>query len=449
MGDLEIRSGGVVAIDTASLRSAADRLDLCAADLDELSGLFRRACDRIDAVPRAELIGGPGRAWTLHVRAAALAESPRRVARDLRDAAAVFELVELRAQRASVEATGDLEAMARIDARIDELDRAYPYSDLRANWDRLARVGSWSSDVIAPFAPIAGGLLGIAAGGIGGLALWAALASVRGQGAGTIESGSRMTGASPMVRVHAHTPATATSGPPQTLAAAATRIATSDGRLRVERYTMPDGTRQFAVYIPGTNTDGAPSDPFDAESNLELYTGQRSASYEATLAALRAAGAEPGDVVHAFGHSQGAMIASRLAVEGGYDAQTLVTFGSPVEAEVGADTLSVAVRHTDDPVAALSGGGHDGGVGATGSFVAERSVDVTLSVFTPDPLQAHHLEAYEETAALLDGSDDPRMDAVRERLGQLGAASSVEVTEYSAERVSPGAEDAGRCLPPS
>ena len=50
--------------------------------------------------------------------------------------------------------------------------------------------------------------------------------------------------------------------------------------------------------------------------------------------ALRASGAAEGDVVHAFGHSQGAMIAGLTAVEGDYDVQTLVSFGSPIEAEV-------------------------------------------------------------------------------------------------------------------
>ncbi len=69
------------------------------------------------------------------------------------------------------------------------------------------------------------------------------------------------------------------------------------------------------------------------------------------------------------------MVASRLAVEGGYDVKTLVTLGSPVEADVGDGTLSVAVRHTDDPVAALQGGGYDTAVGAPGSFVAERLAD--------------------------------------------------------------------------
>ncbi len=150
---------------------------------------------------------------------------------------------------------------------------------------------------------------------------------------------------------------------PASLADAAARIpGGGDARIRVERYTMPDGTRQFAVYVAGTQTVAPNStEPFDMASNIALYTGERSASYDATLAALARAGAEPGDVVHAFGHSQGAMITAHLALEGGYDTQTLVSLGSPVEADVGEGTMSISLRHADDPVAALAAGGHAGG----------------------------------------------------------------------------------------
>ncbi len=128
---------------------------------------------------------------------------------------------------------------------------------------------------------------------------------------------------------------------------------------------MPDGSRQFALYVAGTQAPAGfgGDDPFDELSNVQLYAGVSSASYQATLEALRQAGAQPGDVLHDFGHSQGAMITAHVALEAGYDARTHVTFGSPVEADVGGGTLSVAVAHTDDPVAALQGGGHREAVG--------------------------------------------------------------------------------------
>ena len=269
-------------------------------------------------------------------------------------------------------------------------------------------------------------------------------ATIRSQDLGVIPREARLTGVADAVRLRELPVPAGTTAAPASLAEAAARIpSTAAGRVRVERYTMPDGSRQFAVYIRGTTSGGyGQRDAFDSKSNLELYGGQRSASYAATRAALRDAGARPGDVVHAVGHSQGAMIASRLALEGGYDMKTLVTFGSPVEADVGDGTLRVAVRHTDDPVAALQGGGYDTAVGAQGSFVAERLAD-PLPTREDLTLGAHHLATYEETAAMIDASADPRVDQVRERFAGLEAAVAVEVTEYGASRVSPSGSDAG------
>ena len=40
----------------------------------------------------------------------------------------------------------------------------------------------------------------------------------------------------------------------------------------------------------------------------------------------------------------------------------------------------MTVRHSDDPVAALAGGGHNAAVGAPGSFVAERVADTDVGL---------------------------------------------------------------------
>lgn len=198
---------------------------------------------------------------------------------------------------------------------------------------------------------------------------------------------------------------------------------------------MPDGSRQFAVYVPGTRTQLAGGfDPWDNQSNVELYTGQTSASYAATTAALDAAGAQPGDVVHAWGHSQGAMITSQLALSSDYDVRTNVTLGSPVEAEVGDGTLSVGIRHIDDPIAALAGGGHATPVGAPGSFVVETTFDPETGLRDArNP--AHPLSAYLETAGRVDAADDPRVARVHDVLAELGTATEVDATEFTARRI--------------
>lgn len=447
MGDLEIRSGGAVAVDTASLCAASDRLDLLGQDLDRVAGLFRRASDQIAAVPRTETVYAESRALFLASRSQQLADRARSISARLREMAAVYEAIELRAEREAARAGGDLAAVERLDRLLVGIERENPGTGGRAARGEWSRDAWWAGDLV-----LQAGMLGTMVGagfGVGGviaLAPGAAglVGTIRGRGLGVIPQGARLTGTADAVRVRELAVPAGRPAAPASLAEAAARIPSSaDGRVRVERYTMPDGSRQFAVYVRGTTSGGyGERDAFDSKSNLELYGGERSASYAATLAALREAGARRGDVVHAIGHSQGAMIASRLAVEGGYDTQTLVTFGSPVEADVGDGTLSVAVRHTDDPVAALQGGGSDTPVGAQGSFVVERLVD-PLPTSGDLTLGAHHVGVYEETAAMLDASADPRMGEVREVFARLDAAASVEIAEYAATRVSASLSDAG------
>jgi hypothetical protein len=206
-----------------------------------------------------------------------------------------------------------------------------------------------------------------------------------------------------------------------------------DERVRVETYEAAAGRREHIVYIAGTKDLGTPyAEPWDMASNFELYLGFASSSYDATGRALAAAGALAGDRIHLVGHSQGAMIAGRFARESGYEVGSLITFASPVQVELD-DVLTVTVRHTDDPVVALSAGGVPVVGGAAGSFVVERVAD-------PQPrlgdlaLGVHHMDAYRETAALIDASDDPRVDAVRVHLAGLVSAGTATAIVYGARR---------------
>ena len=57
-----------------------------------------------------------------------------------------------------------------------------------------------------------------------------------------------------------------------------------------------------------------------------------------------------------------------------------------------------------------------------------------MSALDDTRLPAHRLTAYAETAALVDGSTDPRVDGLRGVFDELAGAESVEVTEYAATR---------------
>ncbi|WP_375385997.1 hypothetical protein [uncultured Microbacterium sp.] len=445
--DLDIRSGGLVAVDPESLRAAAERYERAGGDLARIEDLVRSVVMLLGGIaPVASSGFVPDSGYTasaLANRTDAASAAARSLAERLRFAAAVYEIVELRTT-AGFDGSAGAARQAEISARISALSGAYPWAGAlatmreggwRVAWPidlAVQGIGAWPVHALAggaPFMPAATLALGL---------------GVAAAGAGTIPSGARLTPASTHARVTALAPP-APAAAPASLAEVAARIpgGSSSARVRVERYTMADGSRQFAVYVAGTQAIAAGSrDPFDMTSNVELYTGKESASYEATVKALQRAGAEPGDVVHAFGHSQGAMITAHLALEGGYDTSTLVSFGSPVEADVGAETLSVSLRHTDDPVAFLEGGGNPQGVGGPGSFVAERLADPALGPHDVT-LPAHGIAGYTETARMLDASADPRMAPVRELFDQLGAAASVDVVEYSATRVATGFSASG------
>lgn len=447
-GDLELLGGGAVAVDTETLRRTAAGFVGARDDLERISHRFGSLQNMLFA-QRGFGWNAASAASVFTTRLAETMARAERIAASLREAAAVYELVEVNAEYRVACFSGDADAMRALSARRDAILDDSPDAMEKAVGLEFDRAIMWPSELVRQATEIGrstgedvneeGAIYGGAAMGFAAIGL----AAVTGLGGtGLVGRGARLTGEPEPVRIGVLS--RTGSGAPATLAAAAARIPNGERtRVRVEKYTMPDGSRQFVVYIAGMRSGlFGGVEPNDDESNVQLYRGERSSSYIATEQALVAAGAETGDVVHAFGHSQGAMIAAHLALEGPYDVQTLVTFGSPIEADVGPETLSVGVRHTDDPVAALAGGGNVRPVGAPGSFVAERSADPSATV-KDFQLPAHRMPAYIETAALIDASSDPRVDAVRSVFDELKGAASVVATDYSAERITSSSADAG------
>ncbi|WP_205789236.1 hypothetical protein [Microbacterium sp. CPCC 204701] len=437
---LEIRGGGAVAVDTGSLRRTAALFVAAEAELDAV-------CRRL-GTPQGVLLSLREQAWdafssttVLFQRLVEVGAEAESIAAALREAAIAYELVELNAEHRVAVMAGDHARAAAIDERMTHLSEQHPDAWGKALGLEFDRAVNWPGELVRQAAE-SGLVVGSEVGGPAGVGIGAAMglgtiagAAVLGIGGqGLLSRDARLTGQAGPVTLTTVRPV-AVAGAPQSLAAVVQRMpGAGESRVRVERYTMPDGSKQFAVYIAGMQSFAyGGNDPWDNRANHELFTGRESESFAATKQALADAGAEPGDVVHAFGHSQGAMIGSHLALEGDYDARTLVTFGSPVAADVGTSTLSVTLRHTDDPVAALAGGGHNAPVGAPGSFVAERVADTGIGLEDAG-VPGHRMIAYAETAALIDASTDPRVDGLREVFDELSAAESVEVTEYAATR---------------
>lgn len=462
MSELEIRSGGAIAVDTEELRAVAGRLRAFGVSLGEFADRARWVAT--DAAATASGFGIDLEARWLASGADRVAEQPAALAGALDSLAAAYELIELRVLQAAATAAGDTDAARALEARMAVLQQEYPDAARAADtavhdWRgdgpiemarQVAAATWWIPGMALPLTVSTGVLWsGVALAGLGRMSRapvspGVPAADAAAAGAPTASAAHRSGTRQPVAggpvtplppaatAVRAVTPA---SGPVTGLADAARRVpGAAEARVRVERYAMPGGGSQAAVYIAGTQAvSGGSGDPFDMRSNLELYRGERSASLESVELALREAGVDPGEPVHVFGHSQGAMLASALALEGTYDVQTLITYGSPVEAAVPDGVLSVGIRHTDDPVAGLAGGGHAETVGAPGSFVAERVADPVGGV-QDLTLAAHGIERYAETAAMVDASSDPRAAALRDLWSTLGSAERVTVTEYAASR---------------
>ncbi|MDW4574201.1 hypothetical protein R8Z57_15580 [Microbacterium sp. M3] len=450
---LQIRGGGVVAVDTVTLREAAARFEASEGELADIG-------DSLGILRNMVLSTGAGAsdaaasAAALSIQLNAAKSEALAIAAALREAALAYEIVELRAAQQAAVLAGDASLADSLSEALDALAEDHPDAWSAALMAEFDRTLAWPGELVrqsTQWGVSAGELFsgpgGIVVGAGTGLLTIGGAVVVGTAGAGRHWRHDRLSGQAGPVTVTpvpATAPNVSSSAPslakgstvaPQSLVAVTERMpGAGDSRVRVERYTMPDGSRQYAVYVAGMQSAGiGGADPWDNTSNVQLYTGQMSDSYAATEAALAAAGAEPGDVVHAFGHSAGGMIVTHLALESPYDVQTAVTLGSPVDGDVGPGTLSVALRHTDDPVAALAGGGHGQSVGAPGSFVAERVYDPDAGL---DDVQvpAHPVSAYAETAALVDASTDPRVDGLRDVFGGLAEAEGVTVTEYAATR---------------
>jgi len=187
--------------------------------------------------------------------------------------------------------------------------------------------------------------------------------------------------------------------PPQSLADRLARIPHADqAPIRIERYATRNGEGITEVFIAGTRHLGAgdTSEAFDMASNIALVAGVTAASMVAVERAMKNAGVTSTDKVTFVGHSQGGLIATRLAESGRYQTAGLVTVGAPVGvAPVRGSYPAVHIVHSDDVVPSL--GGH---------AAPTRAVRIETHSGAPvgGAIEAHSLAAYTRTAMVADSS---------------------------------------------
>jgi len=427
---IDVGSGGAVAVDPSELRTLAAQLDGDAARLGDLAreigGVAHLLGDVLAAVEG------------LHACAstvAADAASAGDIARAMRFAADTYEMVELQAralmEQQDADARGPLAELLRM--RQEQLEQRSPGAGEEAERLLSAWRAEHGGEFLRQIDRGPGWLLGMF--GLSAPLMFAPvpfiIQGLRRARTGRIPDGTSLRGRAPepVMRPGARgEPGRA----PLSFGDLASRVPDGDdATIRVERYTLADGRREFAVYVAGTQ--GESGTVLDWDSNVRLYSGERSQAYAAVERALEEAGAQPGDVLHAAGFSQGGMIAGWLAAEGRYDVQTLVTLGAPMELDTRSDTVVVTVRHDDDPFPLLVGGGAPHAPGSDRSVLIERTLDPASTPFDV-AIPAHRLEAYIETMRSFDASGDPRVAALGERLAHLQEAPTVEVFDFRPEK---------------
>ncbi|MGL3150090.1 hypothetical protein ACSS7Z_06970 [Microbacterium sp. A82] len=421
-GSVTITHGGAIAVDPEALRSVSRRLLAIVPTLIEASSAARTAYGHVLNMPGVRPRVNMDALWASADRAEAMSQQCQMAAENTLLMADVYELVELKAELAALEIREGAEAEA-IMARIAELERSDPrVPDMEAwllkGWDEGRYEGLLEQQTGLPF--LDASLLFLLASRIGSSRM------------GVLRPGATLSGDAAPVTV---TPVNTSSpiAPPTSLAEAFRRFPeTKEAQFKVEKYTMVDGEERFVLYAEGTSALMG-GNPLDMKSNVELYFGNESASHQASLDVLAAAGAKAGDRVDVYAHSQGAINAAYLATQSEFDVRVQVTAGSPVHPALEENQLLIELRHTDDLVSALAGGGGPGGTGSPDSFVASRIGD---PAYHPHDLlmKTHYLDTYIETAEMVDASGDVRLDAIRENWRELNQAVSIESTEYVTSR---------------
>ncbi|MBO9554548.1 hypothetical protein [Cellulomonas sp.] len=214
---------------------------------------------------------------------------------------------------------------------------------------------------------------------------------------------------------------------------------TPDGAITIQRLDHPDGTRSWAVEIPGTETWSVnAAAPTDLTTNLRLMAGLPDDMSTAVVEAMRQAGIPPDEPVALAGHSQGGMVAMKVAAMsvGLFDVRAVVTAGSPdIPVRVPAGVATLHVRHGEDVVPQTDG---EPDRPTRDTVILRRDLAPTADGGVPRPDESHAISAYVETVdgahQAMDGNPALRGfdDALGEVLGPPGTTSAT--FQYQATR---------------
>lgn len=220
----------------------------------------------------------------------------------------------------------------------------------------------------------------------------------------------------------------------------------TQNRVRIDRLEFSSGLEAeinagapplFIAYVPGTQVWSATAgeNPFDATSNVAAMANPNLAATERGLEqALALAGAGVGARVLLVGHSQGGIVSANLATRSGFHffngpapetkfkVVGLLTAGAPIghlRNQMNVPTMSL--EHSNDLVPKLDG-----------QLNPNRSnwVTATRVIQGANPLQAHELKNYVETAKLVDQAQDQGAKLIRDKILGLTKGAAVAETRW-------------------
>lgn len=205
----------------------------------------------------------------------------------------------------------------------------------------------------------------------------------------------------------------------------------------IEKITGADGKERYVVLIPGTSADqlADPTNPANHISNMQMMSGITSDAERSVIAAMEAAGIPPGAPVTFIGHSQGGLVASRLAtdpqIQEQYRLDFVLTFGSPTGlAQLPDDLPSLHLEEMDDIVPALDGSANAASKNHVTVTFADEGLMQSLVGMT------HGMEVYARGLEDVVASSDPKMLAITDKLRAatgFAEGASVDATQYLAQ----------------
>ncbi len=436
MSEVEIGSGGRIAVSVPLLREQAGVLNTVRARLENVAESLAAAGRELSVIGETGAFAACDSARTLVDRGEALCSG-------LGQAADTYEYAEWMAT-AEAHQVADVAKARALEQELARADAADPEGFARAQrlfngqeGDPLSVVGrELLADGTTPFA-----LLAVLLARTNQPGSWGQTRSVSviPASAGLLSSALRLASAQPAIRAGRVEPGVVS--PVDTDADVA---ATHVGERAIEPHalnlagmldTLPAGAdlsvtsyefeagREHIIAIGGTENwwPVGSDDVLDLDSNLELFFAQESALRAAVAQAVADAGVLPTEPVTVVGYSQGAMGALAEASDQRLNVGEVITLGSPQDHWLPERVRHVDLAHLSDPVAALAVGGW-----AT-SGLGRRDVTVRGA-------GGHGLGTYRETARKADASGDPRIRQLHDDWQRFGDAKTAVRREYELER---------------